>query len=105
MKSVSRSIEEMKQNPQSGFGWNIDYYKIPARWIETICAEEEIAIMAVVLRLFYLAYREHRYDNLKLATVNIGGFKLTKWQKSRALQKLKGMGLVTYKQENGNRKL
>jgi len=67
----------------------------PMEGLGLLCANERDATLAVLVRLTELWFSGFKRNPVKLASVEIKGFKVSKDQKARALRALEKAGLIS----------
>jgi len=71
------------------------YCQWPIEGLGALCANEQDATLAVLVRLTELWFSGFKRNPVKLASVEIKGFRVSKDQKARALRALEKAGLIS----------
>ena len=90
-KGSKKLVEPKDLSPPKG----LKHYIFPADAMETWCAQEKNATLAVLLNIVRRWFSDYQQNPIKLATTEIRDFRVSKNQKTRALVSLEKAGFIT----------
>ena len=79
----------------------LTYYAYPAKLMEALCDKKQDAILALLLHLTRIWFRDFQRNPVELSRGKIDGVKMTRNQKARALAMLEETGFVSVEQRPG----